>query len=257
MSTTDLGQTSRTISGVDRVQQAAPSRTPSPSVGSFPDLGTRKPREDDSLMQKATPPARPPPQSHRMPPPATKPLIKPQLQVPVVQYDSVIPETEADATSDELQWRERRTKSKNDVDWEGRLTCGDEEVSGRLKRKKGHQRVQPHEKESDVAQKRKLHGGSSRRGTQSQAAADFEGDIVEFSTSEGSEGEGSEDDFEDTPSKSQQGIRARESHIDRFLRESCKEDDLNIPAPSKGKNLSLANRRSVSQRTRSSQRGRS
>lgn len=244
------------MSGVDRVQQAAPSRTPSPSVGSFPDLAMRKPRDDDNLMQKATPPTRPPPQSTWMPPPATKPLIVAQLQVPVVQHDSVIPETEADATSDEVQWREMRTKSTNDVDWEGRLTCGDEEVNGRLKRKKYHQRVQPHEKQPDVPQKRKMIAGSSRRGTQSQAAADFEGDTVEFSTSEGSEGEGSEDDFEDTPSKSQPGLRVKESHIDRFLRESCNEDDRKNSGPNKGKSLSQANRRSVSQRTRSSQRGR-
>ena len=72
-----------------------------------------------------------------MAPPASRGPTVPQLQVPVVQYDSLILETEPDAISDEMQFRERRTKSKNDVQWEDRLTCSNEEVNGRLKRKKG------------------------------------------------------------------------------------------------------------------------
>jgi len=59
------------------------------------------------------------------------------MPIQVVQHDSIIPETEPDATSDEVQFRERHTKLKNDVQWEERLIWGDEEVNGRLKRKKG------------------------------------------------------------------------------------------------------------------------
>ena len=259
----DLGQTSRMISGVHMVREPAPSRTPSPSVGSFQDLAARRPRQDDSVMHNITPPTHPLPHSHRMAPPAIRDLTVPQMHVPVVQLDSIIPETEADATSDEVQFRERRTKSRNDVQWEERLTCGDEEVNGRLKRKKGHQRIQPQEREvrinlqkGDVSQKQKMNGCSSRRGPQSQAACDIEGDTAEFSTDEDDEAEGSEDDFENTPSLSQLGFRGKDSHIDRFLRGSGDEDDRKNSAMSKGKKLPLANRKSISTRTRSSQRGR-
>lgn len=41
----------------------------------------------------------------------------------------------------------------------------------------------------DVSQKRRVGGSSSRRGTQSQAAADFEGLAVDFSTDDDGEGE--------------------------------------------------------------------
>lgn len=165
----DLGQTSRTISTVDKVREPAPSRTPSPSVGSWKDLASKRPRQDDSVATKVTPLAQSQPHSNRMAPPATRALTIPQVQVPVVQHDSVIPETEA--TSDEVQFREIRTKSRNDVRGEERLSCGDEEVNGRTKRKKGHERVQPQEREVrinlpevDVSQKRKMNPGSSRRG---------------------------------------------------------------------------------------------
>ena len=52
----DLGQTSRTISGVDRVREQGPSRTPSPSVGSFQDMAARRPRQDVPMMHRVTPP---------------------------------------------------------------------------------------------------------------------------------------------------------------------------------------------------------
>ena len=55
VSIADLGQTSRTISGVDKVREPAPSRTSSPSVGSFQDLATRMPRQDNSVANKVTP----------------------------------------------------------------------------------------------------------------------------------------------------------------------------------------------------------
>ena len=112
MSAADHGQTSRTISGVHRVREAAPSRTPSPSVGSFQDMAATRPRQDDFVMQKVTPPSQALPHPHRMPPPPTRDKVVPQVQVPVVQYDSVIPETEADASDDDVLFRERRTKSE-------------------------------------------------------------------------------------------------------------------------------------------------
>ena len=204
----------------------------------------RRPRQDDSVVHKVTPPTLPPPHSQAGPTPPTRELTVPQMQVQVLPHDSVIPETEADATSDELRWRERRTKSRNDVSWEERLTCDDGEVNGRLKRKKCHQRLPP--QEVDVSQNRKTTGPSSRRVPQSQGAGDFGGDAVEFSTDDDDEGEDSEDDVQDTPSFSQLAARGRESHIDRFLNSTQK----------KGKKLPPPTRKSVSTRTRSSQRGR-
>lgn len=245
------------------MREPAPSRTPSPSVGSFQDLAGRMPRQDDDVANKVTPPPKPQPHSSRMAPPATRELAVPKMQAPVAQYDSIIPETEADATSDELQFQERRTKSRNDVQWEERVSCGDEEVNGRLKRKKGHQRVQPQEKEvrinlpeADVSQKRKSNLGSSKRGTQSQTPRDFEGDTVEFSTDETDDGGGSEDDFQDRETLSQLCFRQKDSHIDRFLRGESDEDDRTNSPVNKGKKLTLANRKPISTRTRSSQRQR-
>jgi hypothetical protein len=263
VSTADHGQTSRTISGVDRVREAAPSRTPSPSVGSFQGMAATRPRQDDFVMQKVTPPAHPLPFPHRMAPPAIREKAVPQLQVPVVQYDSVIPETEADATSDEMLFRERRTKSRNDVQWEERVPCGDDEVNGRLKRKKGQQRTEPAVREvhinlqaGDGSQKRKTNGSTSRRGPQSQAASDFQGDTVEFSSDDDDDGTNSEDDYQNLPSMSQLAFRPKESHIDRFLRGSGDGDDRKTSAPNKGKKLPSASRKPVSTRTRSSQRTR-
>jgi hypothetical protein len=263
VATADLGQTSRTISGVDRVREAAPSRTPSPSVGSFQDMAATKPRQDDFVMQKVTPPTHPLSHPLQMPPPPIRDKAVPQLQVLVLQYDSVIPETEADATSDDALFRERRTKSRNDVQWEDRLACGDEEVNGRLKRKKDHQRIQQpvsevhiNSQEGDVSHKRKVNGGSSRRGPQLQAAADFHVDTVEFSSDEDDDGTNSEDDYQNLPSMSQLAFRPKESHIDRFLRGSGDEDDRKNSAPNKHKKLPPAKRKGVSTRTRSSQRSR-
>ena len=263
MSIADLGQTSRTISGVDRVREAGPSRTPSPSVGSFQDMAATRPRQDDSLMHKVTPPTHPLPHPHRMPPPATRDLSVPQMQVHVVQHDSIIPETEADATSDEALFRERRTKSRNDPQLTERLTAGDEEVNGRLKRKKGHQRSQGQVREvhnslqeGDISQKRKTNGCSSRRGPELEAACDFKGDNVDFSSDDDDEGEDSEDDFQNTPSLTQLGFIRKESHIDRFLRATGDEDDRKNSAVNKGKKMPPGNRKSISTRTRSSQRTR-
>jgi hypothetical protein len=195
--------------------------------------------------------------------PPTKDITVPQMQMQAMQYDSVIPETEADTTSDDLQFRERRTKSRIDVSWEERPNCDDEEVNGRLKRKKGHQRFQPQERDVritsqdvDVSQKRKIVGASSRRVPPSQGACDFGGDTVEFSTDDDDEGEASEDGFEDTPSFSQFGSRGKESQIDRFLRGSGDEDDRKNANQKKGKKLPAPSRKSISTRTRSSQRPR-
>ena len=104
VSIADLRQTSRTISGVDKVREPAPSRTSSPSVGSFQDLAAKMPRQDNFVANKATPPAHPHPHSNRMAPPATRELAVPRMHSPVVQHDSIIPETEADATSNEVQF---------------------------------------------------------------------------------------------------------------------------------------------------------
>ena len=259
----DLGQTSRTISGVDRVREPGPSRTPSPSVGSFQDMAARRPRQDDSVLHKVTPPTLPLPHSQGGTPRAIRYPTVPQIQVHVVPNDSIIPETEADATSDELQFLERCTKSRNDQQWEEKLNCGDEEVNGRLKRKKGHQRIQPQERdvrntlqEGDVSQKRRGGGSSSRRGTQSQAAVDFEDDTADFSTDEDDEGEESEDDFDETQDVSLLGIRGKESQIDRFLRETETGADRKNSSMKRGKKLQVANKRCISTRTRSAQRGR-
>lgn len=214
----------------------------------------RRPRLDDCGLHKVTPPTLPQPHSQPGPTPPTRDLTVPQMQVQVVHRDSVIPETEADATSDEQQWRERRTKSKNDVSREDRLTCDDDEVNGRLKRKKGHQRLPP--LEVDLSQKRKIGGPSVQRVPQSQGTSGFGGDIVEFSTDDDEEGEDSEGDLEDTPSFSQLGARGKESAIDRFLRGSGDEDDRKHPTQKKGKKEPLPTRKNISQRTRSSQRGR-
>ena len=110
--------------------------------------------------------------------------------------------------------------------------------------------------EGDVSQKRKGGGSSSRRGTQSQAAVDFEGDTIDFSTDKDDEGEESEDDFENTQLFSQLSLRGKESQIDRFLRGSDDEADRKNSSLRKGKKLPLANRRSISTRTRSAQRRR-
>ena len=67
---------------------------------------------------------------------------------------------------------------------------------------------------------------------------------------------GSEDDFQDTPAMSQIDFRAKDSHIDRFLRGELDEDDRKISPPTKRDKLIQANRRSISMRTRSSQRSR-
>ena len=129
------------------------------------------------------------------------------------------------------------------MQWEERLSCNDEEVNGRLKRKKGHQRVEPQEREVrinllevDVSQKRKVNLYSSRRGPQSHAPVDFEGNTVGFLTDEDDEGGGSEDEFQDTPSMSQLGFRGKDSHIDRFLRGESDKDDRKFFAMNKGRN---------------------
>ena len=261
VSTVANGQTSRTISGVDRVRDAAPSRTPSPSVGSIQGMDATRPRQDDKVMQKVTPPAHLLPHPQQMPPPAVRDKAVPQLPVPVVQYDSVIPETEADATSDEQLFRERRTKSRNDPQWQERLPCGDEEVNGRLKRRKGHQRtdsagreVHINLQEGDGSKKRKVNGSISRRTPQLGAASDFQRDTVSFSSDDDDESEDSEDDFQNMPTMSQLAFGTKESHIDRFLRGLPDEDDRKTSATNKGKKLPPAIRKPVSTRTRSSQR---
>lgn len=227
-------------------------------------MAARRPRQDVPMMHRVTPPTVPLPHSQRGATHAIRDPTVPQKHVHVVHNDSIIPETEADATSDELQILERRTKSRNDQQWEEKLTCGDEEVNGRLKRKKGQQRVQPQERDVritlqdvDVSQKRRVGGSSSRRGTQSQAAADFEGLAVDFSTDDDGEGEESQEDLDETQEFPELGSRGKESQIDRFLRETETEADRKNSSLRKGKKGQVATKRSISTRTRSSQRGRS
>ena len=97
-------------------------------------MAARRPRQDDSVMHKIAPPTLPLPHSLRGSPHAIRDPTVPQLHVHVV--DSIIPETEPDALSDDVQRLERRTKSRHDQPCEQKLTCGDDEVNGRLKQKK-------------------------------------------------------------------------------------------------------------------------
>ena len=238
------------------MREPTPSRTPSPSVGSFQDMAARRPRQDDSVMHKIAPPTLPLPLSLRGSPHAIRDPTVPQLHVHVV--DSIIPETEPDALSDDVQRLERRTKSRHDQPCEQKLTCGDDEVNGRLKRKKGHLRALPQEKdvrctlqEGGLSQKRKASGPNSRRGAQSLPAVDSDADTVDFSSDEDDEGLESEDGFEETQTQ-----RGKESQIDRFLREVDEDADRKNSSQRRGKKLGAPNRRSISTRTRSSQRAR-
>jgi hypothetical protein len=112
---------------------------------------------------------------------------------------------EADATSDELQVQERRTKSRNDplrCGREAAVTTANTEVIGRLKRKKGHLKVYPHERvirvtslKEDATQKRNRVAGGSR-----QSITDFEDDTGDDSSdSDGGVGRDSDGDLGDTP----------------------------------------------------------
>ena len=110
--------------------------------------------------------------------------------------------------------------------------------------------------EGDASKKRKPNGNSSRRGPQSEAASDFGRGTVEFSSDDSDKSEDSEDDFQNMPSMSQLAFGTKESHIDRFLRGAPDEDDRKTAPSTKGKKLPPAPRKSVSTRTRSSQRTR-
>lgn len=210
----DLGQTSRTISGVDKVRDAAPSRTVSPSVGSFQDMAFKKPTHDDTPHSRAPLPL---PPSQLAPPPSTGeeiPYTSSQLQE--LEPNCSLPDMEADATSDELQVQERRTKSRNDPHRCGKedaVANANEEVIGRLKRKKGHLKVYPQERvirvssvEEDATQKRNMVAAGSR-----QSIHDFEDDTAEDST-ESEEGAGRDSDGElnNTPPTSLGVARGKE-----------------------------------------------
>lgn len=201
----DLGQTSRTISGVDKVRKAAPSRTVSPSVGSFQDTVFRMPTQDDAAVPRA-PLEVPLPPSQLAHPPCTaeeNPYTSAQFQE--LEPNRSVPDMEADATSDELQVQERRTKSRNNPLRCGRadaVTTPNGEVIGRLKRKKGHLKVYPNERvvrvtslEEDATQKRNRVAGGSR-----QSITDFEDDTGDDSSdSDGGAGRDSDGDLGDTP----------------------------------------------------------
>ena len=201
----DLGQTSRTISGVDKVREAAPSRTVSPSVGSFQDMAFRKLIHDDAAVPRA-PIAVPLPPSQLTPVPVTREEVPyPSGQVHELEPNRSLPDMEADATSDELQVLERRSKYRNDPHRCGRedaVTNANEDVVGRLKRKKGHLKVYPQERvirvnsvEEDATQKRNRVAGGSR-----QSINDFEDDTAEeTSDSEDGAGRDSDGELNDTP----------------------------------------------------------
>ena len=266
----DLGQTSRTISGVDKVREAAPSRTVSPSVGSFQDMVFKKPTQDDAVEPRA--PLRVPLPPSQLPPPPCSGEENPYTssQFEELEPNRTLPDMEADATSDELQVMERRTKSRNDP-----LRCGREDavttasggVIGRLKRKNGHLKVYPHERvirvtslEEDATQKRNRVAGGSR-----QSIDDFEDDTGDDS-SDSDEGAGrdSDGDPKDTPLNSLAVPRGKDHVASKFGHEQENVRKGNADpnagrgsASKKGKRGHPPNRRSVPMKTRAAaQKGR-
>jgi hypothetical protein len=135
---------------------------------------------------------------------------------------------EADATSDECQVLELRTKSRNEGNRHVSQDAGtnaSEEASGRLKRKKGHLKVCPHDRdtrvtsaEEDVVQKRNRLSRGSRR-----SRTDFEDDTAEDSSnSDEGAGKESDGDIKDTPPKSLAAPGGKE-HVPT---KSADEDDI-------------------------------
>lgn len=167
---------------------------------------------------------------------------------------------EADATSDELQVQERRTKSRNDPLQNG-------EVIGRLKRKKGHLKVYPHERvirvtslEEDATQKRNRAVGGSR-----QSINDFEDDTSDDS-SDSDEGAGrdSDGDLKDTPPHSIGVPRGKDPVASKSGHEleNSRKGNADPPAgrgsaSKKGKRTHTGNRKIVPMKTRAAaQKGR-
>ena len=258
----DLGQTSRTMSAVDKIREAAPSRTVSPSVGSFQDMAFRKPPNDDSLVPRAPMPLVVPlPPAQREPPPSTReeiPGTSSDLQV--VEPIRPLPDMEADATSDECQVQEHRTKSSA-------VANANEDSIGRLKRKKGHLKVYPHERDIRVTQaeehtvqkRNRLAAGSQR------SRIDFEDDTAEDSSnSDGGSGKESDGDLEDTPPTSL-GAPVGKVHVtsksaqehDIFVKGSADHNVGKTSTVRKGKRGPPPNRRPIPMKTRTaSQKGR-
>ena len=268
----DLGQTSRTISAVDKVREAAPSRTVSPSVGSFQDKAFRKPSHDDMIEPRAPMPlVLPLPSSQREPPLCTgEDILGTSSDIQELDPCHILPDMEADATSDECQVLELRTNSRNEGNRHVREDVGtnaSEETAGRLKRKKGHLKVDPHDRDirltsadEDVVQKRNRLSGGSRR-----SITDFEDDTAEDSSnSDEGAGKESDGDFKDTPPTSLAAPGGKE-HV---AMKSAEEDDIFVKGSAdqsvgktntvkKGKRGHPPNRRMIPMKTRAAaQKGR-
>ena len=268
----DLGQTSRTISAVDKVREAAPSRTVSPSVGSFQDMAFKKPSHDDTVVPSAPMPlVLPLPPSQREPPPCTgEDIPSTSTDIQELEPFHILPDMEADATSDECQVLELRTKSRNEGNRHVREDAGtnaSEEASRRLKRKKGHLKVYPHDRdvrvasaEEDVVQKRNRLSGGSRR-----SRTDFEDDTAEDSSnSDSGAGKESDGDFKDTPPTSLTAPGGKE-HVaiksadedDIFVKGSADHTVGKTTTAKKGKRGRPPNRRMIPMKTRAAaQKGR-
>ena len=104
-----------------------------------------------------------------------------------------------------MQFAKRRTKSRNEEQHDGSVGAppsAGEDVSGPFKRKKGHLKLLPQERErrinlpeEDALQKQKKIAGSSRRATQVEAPHDFEDDTAESSSDDEGVGDEFEGDF--------------------------------------------------------------
>ena len=177
---------------------------------------------------------------------------------------------EANATSDELPVQERRTKSRNDPHRCGRedvVANANEEVIGRLKRKKGHLKVYPQERvirvtslEEDAAQKRNRVAGGSR-----QSINDFEDDTAEDSSdSEEGAGRDSDGDLKDTSPTSLGVARGKEPvglksahELESFRKGNADHHVGKISSSKRGKRGHPPNRKNLPMKTRAAaQKGR-
>ena len=266
----DLGQTSRTIYVVDKVREAGPSQTLSPSVGSFQDMAFRKPTHDDTAPPRVPLPLPTLPSQRATSPCAGEEIPHISSKFQEMEPNRSVPDIEADATSDELQVQERRSKSRNDTHRSGRedaVTPASEEVIGRLKRKKGHLKVYPQERvirltsqEDDAGLKRNRIPGGSR-----QSNHDFEDDSAEDSDNfEEGAGKDSDGDINDTPTSSLGVPRGKEPaapksghEVESLGKGNADHSVGKTPPMKKGKRGPRPNRRNLPMKTRAaSQKGR-
>jgi hypothetical protein len=233
-------------------------------------MAHRKPSHDDTVVPRAPLPL-PLPPSQREPPPFTRGVL-PGTSSDIQELDPIriLPEMEADATSNELQVLERRTKSKNEGYRhvrEDAVPNANEDASGRLKRKKGHLKVVPLERdirvtsaEEDVIQKRNRLSGGSRR-----SRNDFEDDTAEDSSnSDDGAGKESDGDFNSTLPTSLAAPEGKErvqiksaQEDDVFVKGSADQNGGKTTTVKKGKRGHPPNRRMIPMKTRAAaQKGR-